>query len=199
MIKIHPVKLVGNWQKGYALDLHTVSSRLLGSDEFGHEVFETTRSEMGELLYRLKYKNDKTVLPIITETVVEFLNNTWKISPSLTGIVAAPPSKNRAFQPVLALANAISIQLNLRLYHNLIRKAQATPELKNIYDYQARLKLLAHAYTVKSSIIAEQSILLFDDLYRSGATLQALTAALYEQGHVKKVYVLTLTKTRSHT
>jgi len=37
---------------------------------------------------------------------------------------------------------------------------------------------------------------LFDDLYRSGATLNAITQALKDKGKAKEVYALTLTMTR---
>jgi len=38
---------------------------------------------------------------------------------------------------------------------------------------------------------------LFDDLYRSGATMDAITTALYEQGKAADVFALTITRTRS--
>ena len=37
----------------------------------------------------------------------------------------------------------------------------------------------------------------FDDLFRSGATMNAVTSALYDQGHARDVYALALTRTRS--
>jgi len=37
---------------------------------------------------------------------------------------------------------------------------------------------------------------LFDDLYRSGATLNALSQAAYSQGEAANVFVLALTRTR---
>jgi hypothetical protein len=36
------------------------------------------------------------------------------------------------------------------------------------------------------------------DLYRSGATMDAITAALYDDGRVADVFALTVTRTRSH-
>ena len=39
--------------------------------------------------------------------------------------------------------------------------------------------------------------LLFDDLFRSGATMNSITVALYEQGHASEVFALTPTRTRS--
>jgi competence protein ComFC len=59
MANFQPRQLFGKWKAGYALDVHTLSSVPIGSDEFGHMQFETTRSEIGELLYRLKYRSDQ--------------------------------------------------------------------------------------------------------------------------------------------
>ena len=56
MVAIHPRRIVGNWRSGIALDVHTVRSTHLGVNEFGHDVFDTERSELGELLHRLKYR-----------------------------------------------------------------------------------------------------------------------------------------------
>ena len=42
-----------------------------------------------------------------------------------------------------------------------------------------------------------KGILLFDDLYRSGATVSAITALLKNEGKAKAVRLLTLTQTRS--
>ena len=48
-------------------------------------------------------------------------------------------------------------------------------------------------HTVSS---VHDDILLFDDLFRSGATLRAITEVLMQQGQAFTVRVLTLTKTR---
>jgi len=61
MIEIHPKEIKGAWDKGYVLDLHTISSTMIGYNEFGHPEFDTVRSQLGELVYRLKYKSDKAV------------------------------------------------------------------------------------------------------------------------------------------
>jgi len=76
-------------------------------------------------------------------------------------------------------------------------KVKETPELKNIYDYQKRLELLKDGFAIKDQSLRGKNVLLFDDLYRSGATLSVVTRALYDQGMVNEVYILALTKTRS--
>ena len=64
------IKLEGNWDKGFAYDVHTLDSVYLGTDEFGHDQFKNTRSEMGELVFRLKYRYDKYT----TKNIVDLLS-----------------------------------------------------------------------------------------------------------------------------
>ena len=77
-----------------------------------------------------------------------------------------------------------------------LMRAKKIPELKNIYDYHERLRLLDGAHTLEASSIAGQKVLLFDDLYRSGATMNSITEALYNVD-VLEVSALAITRTRS--
>jgi DNA processing protein len=52
-----PYAIYGNWRAGWALDLHTMSSQLLPDGSF-----ENTRTEIGEMLYKLKYTGDKSMI-----------------------------------------------------------------------------------------------------------------------------------------
>lgn len=197
MITINPIKLSGNWTQGYALDIHTIDSTFIGYDEYGHEVFDTRRSEIGELLYRLKYKSDKTVIDEILDTVVVFLENRWKIINAIDTLIPVPPSKNRAFQPVIEITKSLSLRLKIPFHDDVLVKTRETPELKDVYAYEKRMELLKNAFDVESKLLNGKSILLLDDLFRSGATLNAITDILYNRGKASNVYVLTLTKTRS--
>lgn len=198
MVRISPRRLQGNWFEGYALDLHTLSSVFLGYDEYGHGVFDSKRSELGELLYKLKFKSDNNVINEIIETVISFFELEWQLGDKLDGIIPVPPSRTRrTIQPVIELAKGISLGLDIPLYHDYLLKIKETPELKNIYDFQKRLEILKDIFNIKSDALAGKNVLIFDDLYRSGATLNAATNVIYNSGRVAKVYVLVLTKTRS--
>lgn len=197
MATIGPTELKGNWVKGFALDVHTTSSDFLGDDQYGHPHFDTKRSPLGELLYRLKFKSDKSVLDEITTTVVDFLTNTWKVASGLQFLVPVPPSNlDRAFQPVTEIATKLSAELGLPLTLDSLVKTSETPELKDIDDLDKRKSVLEGVFQIKNACVKGKNILLFDDLYRSGATLNTATKVLYNAG-VKNVYVLTLTRTRS--
>ena len=51
--------------------MHTESSIYLGVDEFGHDHYDTKRTEMGEYVYKLKYKSDLSVIPQIIEIIIK--------------------------------------------------------------------------------------------------------------------------------
>src|SRR5579864_4041917 len=104
MIKIDPAEIKGPWDKGYVLDKHTISSTMIGYNEFGHPEFDTLRSPLGELIYRLKYKNDKTVVPTIAETIAQFVREKGM---QIDVIVAVPPSKQRPMPPLFEIVEAL--------------------------------------------------------------------------------------------
>jgi competence protein ComFC len=94
------------------------------------------------------------------------------------------------------IAERLSERLGLPLLASCVRKIRPIPELKNVYDLDQRMQLLAGVFEVDASQAAGKRVLLFDDLYRSGATMNAIAALLYDQGHVADVFALTLTRTR---
>lgn len=198
MTTIKPIELKGKWVKGFALDLHTLESEYLGDNEFGRPTFKTKRTELGELVFRLKNRGDKSGLDDIIHTASDFLINQWKIAKILDYIIPAPPSNlGRSFQPVNEIAEGLCNTLNIPLCIDSLVKIKATPELKGIQVFEKRNEILKDAFNIKKEYIKGKNILLFDDLFRSGATLGVITEFLYNKGRVKSVYVLALTKTRS--
>ena len=195
-VEIHPHKIRGKWAEGYALDLHTTSSTFLGYDGYGHPQFETVRSELGELLYKLKYRADPSAVDSIAETAAEFLTEKWRIEVDL--IVPVPPSNTgRKRQPVLEVARAISKRTGIELCSEGVVKVKQTPQLKNVFDFKERVAALEGAFTVEKAKIPGKRVLLFDDLFRSGATMNTITECLMKDGGAAVVYALTLTRTRS--
>lgn len=194
MANSNPSKISGEWTSGFALDLHTVSSTYLGLNEAGHEVYDTQRSELGELLYRLKYRGDASAGDEIIKTVAGFINPR-NLRSNL--IVPVPPSGKRALQPVLLLAKGIGTALNLPIA-DCITTTRPPTEVKGVQDVERRKELLKGLYAVDPKITRGKNILLFDDLYRSGSTLNAITRLLLKEGEAEAVRVLTITRTRSN-
>ena len=192
---IDPIAIRGAWLDGYALDYHTVSSTYVGDNEFGHPVFDTQRTPIGELLFRLKSRFDKSVVDEIVEAAAHFVEVGWK--PMVTMIVAVPPSNTaRKAQPVFLLADALGKRLKLGVHYDAVTEIKKTPQLKNVYDYAERAKVLEGAFRTDSAVIRDQSILLFDDLFRSEATMNAVAKVLSSEGQAATIHALALTRTR---
>lgn len=194
IVKINPIEIKGQWTSGVALDLHTTSSTPIGYNEFGHMQFETVRPEIAELLYRLKNRADREAAGPIIETAANFLN---EHRDKFDAIVPVPPSHHRAVQPVPILAEGIGRALNVPVL-TCIATTRPTGQLKNITDVEERRKHVDGLYQVDGSQTRGRSILLFDDLFRSGTTMNAITAALLGPGEASIVRALTITKTRSN-
>jgi len=90
MTNLEPLRIPGRWKEGFALDYHTISSTYLGDDEFGNPIYDTKRTELGELLYRLKYKSDDSVIGEIIDVIEGFIKS-WK--PPIELIIPVPPSQ----------------------------------------------------------------------------------------------------------
>jgi competence protein ComFC len=195
MATINPQRITGRWLKGIALDIHTVSSTYLGVNEHGHDVFNTVRSELGELLVRLKYRGDQNdAAPEIIDTAVKYLEPHRH---KFDRIIPVPPSAARVVQPVLILANGIGDALGVPVL-NCVTTTRATTQLKDITDLDRRREHLNGLYEVDPIHTAARDILLFDDLFRSGATMNAITDVLMRQGKAASVRAFTITLTRSN-
>jgi competence protein ComFC len=193
-VAIHPREIAGRWSRGVALDVHVVSSIYLGVDSYGHNQYDTKRSEMGELLYRLKYRADREAVAPIVETVAEYLKERLSY---FDVIVPVPASTPRSLPPVLTVAKAFGNAIGVPVIE-CVRTTRATPQLKNIYDPAERKKLMDGLYAIDATHTKGKKILLFDDLYRSGTTMNAIAEELYTSGNATDVVVLTLTYTGSN-
>ncbi|OGJ91393.1 MAG: hypothetical protein A2268_00110 [Candidatus Raymondbacteria bacterium RifOxyA12_full_50_37] len=189
------IEIKGNWKKGLALDLHTESSTYLGTDETGHDKFDTKRTKIGQLVYDLKYSGNQAAVPRIVEIIRANIKRIDKIDV----ILPVPPSKSRSVQPVHLIADALGAATGIPVIKNAIVKKKETPELKNIKDPAKREEILKNAFSLTGKYdFKDKKVLFIDDLYRSGATLRAITSIIKEQGQAADIFVLTLTKTRSN-
>ncbi|MGP5069779.1 ComF family protein [Psychrobacter faecalis] len=185
--------LIGRWKGGWALDLHTVSSKinLDGS-------YDNVRSKIGEALYLLKYRNDNSQIDFLVNELVEFLK-TRMVLKYIDVIIPVPASFQRNSQPVYVICDKVGKQLNINTDFNFVNKIKETQQLKSIKDIEERKIAISNAFEITDpNKYRNKKILIIDDLYRSGTTLIELTNLLYDHAHVQNVYVVTLTKTRSN-
>lgn len=193
-MKVQLKQLQGNWDNGYALDKHMVSSTFLGYNEVGHPQFDNQRTEVGEAVYRLKYKNDWDKSGLLATAVVDHI---CPLLPAIGLVVPMPASQARARQPVNDVAEAIAKSLEVTSFDNILAKAPSTTgrKLKDLHTRAEKDAELAGKFSIVDGISGEGkwNVLLVDDLFDSGASMTAATAALKTYNKINGVYVVALT------
>jgi predicted amidophosphoribosyltransferase len=187
-----PHIIEGNWNFGIALDLHTSHSTRIDDTHF-----KTDRTELGELLYQLKYRQDYSKIQPLVNVLSQFVNANMHIYSSSI-IISTPPSTPRTVQPVLEIAKGIAQATGLKFDFTYLNKIKNTSQMKNIQDIEYRKNIIDGAFKINDDRYQNMDILLFDDLYRSGSTLNEIAKVLKTQGKVRNIYVITITKTRSN-
>ena len=192
MTNVNPRKIEGPWLDGRVLDLHSSGSEFLGYDEFGHEQFDTHRTDVGELLYRLKYQSDPSAIEEIGAVAEKFIR-AWRIQFDV--IVPAPPTRVRRTQPFHQIADEIGKRFAVPVVKAVSKNSSGAAELKNLREYHERHAVLQGALSVNARSVSGKRVLLVDDLIRSGATLGAVATVLAEAG-AEAIFAFALTKTR---
>ncbi len=181
-----------NWRAGVALALHTTHSSM---DSEGH--FHNTYTPIGEALHKLKYQSDFSQLNFLANAFTIAIDMWWATKDHNVIIIPAPFSKPRDRQPVYELAKLVSKNTGIVCDLDFIHKCKQTEQLKSIQDPIERQKILQGAFNIRDPIVYQgKNILILDDLFRSGTTLNEISKLLYTQAGVQNVYVMTLTKTR---
>ena len=120
---INPQEIHGNWRAGWALDVHTLSSRPLPDSGY-----DTERTELGELVFQLKYRHNRSKIQQIAEVAAKFVKeefavDRYPILPYLKAVLPIPPSdKNRDFQPVTEVAQEIGRLLSVPVRTDYLTK-----------------------------------------------------------------------------
>jgi competence protein ComFC len=187
LYNIQKIKSIPN---AFSLDIHSTKS-FLNDDG----TFDTTRTYIGELLYQIKYRYVENKIQELSEIITIKIRELFGVH--IDAIIPIPPSNlNRPFQPVEEITRKISELSNIPYDLNYLYKKN-TVAIKSIDDNETRKEMLKNAFSIRDKSYKNKTILLFDDLYRSGTTLKAALDILIEKGEIYNILVLTITKTRT--
>lgn len=141
----------------------------------------------------IKYKNKREFLDFYIEATWHYLGSRClHINPDL--IIPVPVhvsrKRTRGFNQAELLAKGIAVHLQVPICKTaLIRKKKTTPQKE--LDPSGRLKNLEQAFAPGKIPPGIKKVLLVDDIYTTGSTLEACTRILNDMG-IDKVYTLTL-------
>ncbi len=177
----HPRPLPGPWLAGWALDFHS-----------HYDGDQNSRGRIGQLVFRYKYAGEVELAARLADAWAGLLAAHTDL-PHPDAIIAIPPSTTRAVDPVATLAAALGERIGAPVLHDALVKTRTTRPQKEMTSLAQKRTNVAGAFALRADIRGN-CVLLLDDLYDSGATLQE-AARVLARGRPASIVVLTLTKT----
>ncbi|HBS6212123.1 TPA: ComF family protein [Klebsiella pneumoniae] len=184
--------IVGNWNRGVVLDKHSKYSVVIGQNEWGHNIYDTTRTEVGEALFQLKYRSDWSQVHPLAQCLYD---EAYPLFEKVGFILPMAASNVRARQPVTEIARALANLASVPCYDNLLLKAPGGVSLKNLHTKEEKVEAIGNSFSVNPIITnqGQSNVLVIDDLYHTGASMEAACAALSGYNKISNIYVAALT------
>jgi len=189
-VKKNPVKLLGNWEEGYALDYNVEKIEYIKENIFGYPAFDIEPTEIGKCLLEFKELEDISKGWELADVMVNFLKNEWKILDKIDGIISAPTSKNLPNDPLYKLIKIIGLKLRIPFSINFFSKL-SPEEIKKLSN-EEKMNILKNNIRKEKTLKNRGNILLIDDFYNTGTTLNCISNLLEEDINLDNIYVLTV-------
>lgn len=144
--------------------------------------------EVKKSLYRFKYQNKREYGTAYAEETAK-KDGAWIKSKGIQAIVPVPlhkkKRKKRGYNQAEIFAEELGILLDIPVRADLLTRVRDTRPQKTLNDSQ-RKQNLRHAFLARKGE-APTRVLLVDDIFTTGSTLNAAAGALLEAG-IKEVY-----------
>lgn len=158
----------------------------------GKAVF-SYRGEMKLSMYRFKYSNKREYADFFAEEAAKQYG-AWMAWRGVEVIVPVPmhaaKRRRRGYNQAEVFAKALGRETAIPVGRNLVKRIKNTIPQKALNDKQ-RKDNLKGAFQVRTNIVKYSKILLVDDIYTTGATVDAIAEVLKKAG-VKEVYFLSI-------
>ena len=157
--------------------------RIPKSFDRNYPVFDY-EGEIKDSLYAFKYKNQRDHADFYAGCIVKRYGSQLK-EKGFDGIVPVPvhkkKKKSRGYNQAELIALSLGELLDITVYPDYLVRTEATDPQKELDDKE-RMKNLKNAFNIGQNDVKLEKILLVDDIYTSGATMDACTRVLLASG-----------------
>lgn len=175
--ELKPLALKGNFDLGYALGRYS----------------EKKRTKIGKLIYHFKYKKNKKAGEILVELSSQFIRENYS---DFEFIVPVPPAaESQHYFSYRFFSRNLAARLQKPLENKLIHRIRFVPEQKMFRKLKDKRENVKDSFKlVASDQVKNKTVLLIDDIYDSGATVNEISHLL-KSALAQKVFVFTIAKT----
>ncbi len=144
-------------------------------------------------MYRFKYSNRREYADVYAKMAVARYGK-WLEYRGIEAIVPVPmyesKRRKRGYNQAECFAKSLSRELQIPMESRLIKRVKNTVPQKELNDTQ-RKDNLKGAFQLQTNIVKYSKILLVDDIYTTGSTMDAVADCLMKAG-VAEIYVLSV-------
>jgi ATP-dependent DNA helicase RecQ len=179
------VPLLGRFDSGFALADYSV---VQGA--------ERQRTRVGALLHKFKYEGNGRAGLILADAACDFISAHASFRSSDVMLTVPPSFKSRSLDPVTLVAERIEERTQIPWERDALRRTRLAGPQKDIrHRYLKKLNVLRAFRLAKPESLIGKKVLLIDDIFDSGATLDEISDTL-RQGKVTEIKVLVLARTQ---
>ena len=171
----------------------------------GHHVFDKgialwqyTKS-MKQSIHRFKYDNKREYADFYIEEILKHYG-TWIESLQVDAIIPVPlhrsKQRSRGFNQAELLAKGIGKALQIPVEAKVVERYRKT-KVQNVLNDTERKNNVKKAFKIAGNVVKLKKVLLVDDIYTTGSTIDAIAEVLKEVG-VEQVYICCLCAGRGY-
>jgi ComF family protein len=147
-----------------------------------------------EAIHRWKYEGKTYLTPFFAEWMAEGLNRYWEPN-SLDLLIPVPlhPQRlrERGFNQALLLVKELSRRTGIPYHKTILQKQKPTIPQVNLSNVEREKGVKGTFHVIEKKALRGESVLLVDDVYTTGATVNECSKMLL-RGGAERVDVLTL-------
>lgn len=160
--------------------------------EFGMAVF-LYNDDIKESIYRFKYHNQRTYADFYGNAMAHRYGKTIK-DLGIQALIPVPISRKkktiRGYNQAELMARSLGRELNIPVDNEILERNRNTVPQKEL-NFEERRNNLKNAFKISRNGIEYNKILMVDDIYTTGSTIDACATALKNAG-VREVYFISL-------
>jgi competence protein ComFC len=180
-LSMSPVGIAGASFSGYALSSHFKAQTTRSGARF------TRRTALAETMYRYRYQNDDSLLHTIAECFASAIRVLFADQRPFDGMLMVPPPVNRSdYNPVVILITEISRLTGIPSLQFAVRDVQETSDRQTGRSGRS----FAFSSPDVTAVFAGKRILVIDDIFRSGRSLNRVCSLIKKGGGATAVTVM---------
>ena len=138
-------------------------------------------------MYRFKYNNRRGYRFTFARDIVR-LRGDWIKSTRIDAILPIPmyykKRRRRGYNQAQLIAEALSREIGIPCYAKLVTRIRDTTPMKGLSDTE-RQKNLKNAFNFSQKGLQLERVLLIDDIYTTGATMDSVAKVLLDSGIIE--------------